>query len=641
MADTRRGKGAVVLALFWCMAVGGIHESWCDADRPSPTRVVSFGRLQLSRLPDGALPGLPAGSETAMFGADRASLPSNDASPLSLRKTVSTDPHICALTKQTTVAQGTPVYYCYEITNNSTQTLDLHTLVDSELGTILNNFSYHLVAGAAAFITAEAVVDESVVNTATWTASNALVSYGAVDSATVAVNQPALTLSMGVGLDPQICHSETSVSVAQGTPVYLCYRITNNSGLTLDQHTLVDSELGVILADFPYALAPASSVFVTAEYVATHSVAPQAVWEASVGSRAYQSAAFVAITVATPALTLRKSVGLDPMVCSGVDEVVAVRDALVYYCYEIRNNSALTLNNHTLVDSQLGPILSNFSYALAPGAVAFITQEWAVTGAMVNWATWEASWGGQVFHAVDSATVIVPETPTATPTATSTFTPTFTPTASFTPTPTPTATHSPTTTPTATASDTPTPTFTPTATNAPPALFLFRAPEAGEAPLRVFVFGGGADRDGLLREARLSLHEPSVLDASFLIGAPTVEYSTSVLYTKPGFYEIGFQLFDDAGGTASATREVVVYTAAPTPTPTPTATPTPPLPTDTPTPTPTDTPTSTPTLSPTPTATPSATPTPSLLFLSDINRDGVVDHRDLLILIEWWLRETQ
>jgi uncharacterized repeat protein (TIGR01451 family) len=51
-------------------------------------------------------------------------------------------------------------------------TLTLHTLEDSQLGTILLDFPYSLVPGSSAFLTQSVVLTGSVVNTATWTAFN-------------------------------------------------------------------------------------------------------------------------------------------------------------------------------------------------------------------------------------------------------------------------------------------------------------------------------------------------------------------------------------------------------------------------------------------------------------------------------------
>jgi hypothetical protein len=67
--------------------------------------------------------------------------------------------------------------------------LTQHTLVDNELGTILNNFPYSLTPGASAFITQSTMITYTTINTATWTAFNPgpVNTAVATDTATVTV----------------------------------------------------------------------------------------------------------------------------------------------------------------------------------------------------------------------------------------------------------------------------------------------------------------------------------------------------------------------------------------------------------------------------------------------------------------------
>jgi uncharacterized repeat protein (TIGR01451 family) len=114
-----------------------------------------------------------------------ACLPGTPA--ITLEKTVGTDPMVCASTDTVTVAPGTEVTYCYEVTNTGDISLGLHDLVDSELGAILNDFPYTLMPGASAFLTQTATIADTTVNTATWTAFNPgpMNEVSAEDSATV------------------------------------------------------------------------------------------------------------------------------------------------------------------------------------------------------------------------------------------------------------------------------------------------------------------------------------------------------------------------------------------------------------------------------------------------------------------------
>jgi len=116
---------------------------------------------------------------------------------ITLTKTVGTEPGVCATASEITVAPGTTVYYCYTITNNtSDRTFTLHDLVDDQLGTIFTGLNYTLTPGSsvstvAAGLSLAAVITTTTTNTATWTAYNAAAPdpISARASATVNVGQ--------------------------------------------------------------------------------------------------------------------------------------------------------------------------------------------------------------------------------------------------------------------------------------------------------------------------------------------------------------------------------------------------------------------------------------------------------------------
>ena len=102
---------------------------------------------------------------------------------ISLNKTVGTTPGVCAAGDNITVTAGTQVYYCYQATNTGTVAFNFHDLVDSELGTILDNFPYALAPGASS---PQVIVPDTpmatVTNVGTWTAVSALAGYTADDT---------------------------------------------------------------------------------------------------------------------------------------------------------------------------------------------------------------------------------------------------------------------------------------------------------------------------------------------------------------------------------------------------------------------------------------------------------------------------
>ena len=410
-ASTDVGTGAEELGDFTTLlldinptlSVGGYPEVWTQF------------QITLSGIPEGSsgrlafryyvTNGGPSGSNSNYIGIDTAEylLPPS----ISLEKTVGTDPNVCAMTDQVSVLSGTTVTYCFEVTNTGGVTLTLHDLVDDQLGLILNDFPYALVPGASAFLTQTTTITESVVNTATWTAWDGSDIAEATDTATVTLLTPAISLEKTVGTDPNVCATTDQVSVLSGTTVTYCYEVVNTGTVTLTLHDLVDDQLGVILNDFPYALAPSASAFITASAVITEDVVNSATWTAWDGSAIAEATDTATVDVLEPGISLTKTVGTDPNVCAMTDQVSVLSGATVTYCFEVVNTGGVTLTLHDLVDDQLGLILDDFPYALAPSASVFITASAVITEDVVNTATWTAWDGDSLAEASDTATVDV------------------------------------------------------------------------------------------------------------------------------------------------------------------------------------------------------------------------------------------
>ena len=234
---------------------------------------------------------------------------------ITLAKTVGTNPEVCATTDAITLpAGGSSVTYCYDVTNTGDVTLSFHDLVDTHLGALLNGYPYALAPGASAFITETTVVTGTTVNGATWTASDFLTptfTVTATDNATATV-LPALAsiaLTKTVGTDPAVCASTGAITVtnqSQADVVY-CYQVLNTGNITLTVHDLVDSELGVLLSGFPYALAPGASAFLTEAATLTETTVNTATWTAGLAGIATATAGGLATvsfqTIAIPALS--------------------------------------------------------------------------------------------------------------------------------------------------------------------------------------------------------------------------------------------------------------------------------------------------------------------------------------------------
>ena len=330
---------------------------------------------------------------------------------IALAKTVGVDAAVCATAKAISVTSGTAVTYCYEIVNTGLTTFTLHTLVDSELGSLLDNFPYTLSPGASAFLTQTATITQTTVNSATWSAYNSGPTnvVSATDAATVTVVLPSILLTKTVGVDANVCASTSQIAVGQGVTVTYCYEILNTGGITLTRHDLVDSQLGNVQSSLPYTLAPQASFFLTNTAMITETTVNTATWRAyNPGPTDVVSATRVAtVTVVPPAIAFTKTVGVDASVCAGGKEITVESGTAVTYCFALTNTGLTTLTRHDLVDSELGTLRSNFPYSLTPQSSFVLTQTAVITQTTVNTATWTAYNPGPI-HVVsrsDSARV--------------------------------------------------------------------------------------------------------------------------------------------------------------------------------------------------------------------------------------------
>lgn len=201
-------------------------------------------------------------------GADWISAPEVLTPTITLTKTVGSHPNTCAPTSAITLAGGGDVTYCYEVVNTGPITLTLHTLEDSELGGILDDFPYTLAPGASAFLTATTAITQTTVNTATWTAYNEGPTAVATATATATVTitdapTPGIALLATVGEDPNECGTESALYVGLSSPVTLCFTVTNTGNITLTRHSLSDFYLGDVLSDTEHILAPGASFSIT------------------------------------------------------------------------------------------------------------------------------------------------------------------------------------------------------------------------------------------------------------------------------------------------------------------------------------------------------------------------------------------
>lgn len=115
------------------------------------------------------------------------------------------------------------------------------------------------------------------------------------------------------------------------------------------------------------------------------------------------------IQLGVPGISMSKTVGTDANSCATAEEISILPETAVTYCYTVTNTGQLSLTRHSLVDDQLGAILTDFPFTLVPGASAFITQTAVILTDTINAATWTAFNPGpiDVVTATDTVTVTI------------------------------------------------------------------------------------------------------------------------------------------------------------------------------------------------------------------------------------------
>ncbi|MGH2536738.1 MAG: DUF7507 domain-containing protein, partial [Candidatus Promineifilaceae bacterium] len=90
----------------------------------------------------------------------------------------------------------------------------------------------------------------------------------------------SIVLTKTVGTDPDVCASTDSIKVDPATEVTYCFTVQNTGNVTLTAHNLEDSELGMLLTGYPFALAPGASTLITVSTVIFEDTTNTATWTA-------------------------------------------------------------------------------------------------------------------------------------------------------------------------------------------------------------------------------------------------------------------------------------------------------------------------------------------------------------------------
>ncbi|MGB0385768.1 MAG: DUF7507 domain-containing protein, partial [Ardenticatenaceae bacterium] len=346
---------------------------------------------------------------------------------IELVKTVGTNPSQCATTDTIAVTSGTPVYYCYTVTNSGEVTFTEHSLADSHLGAIISpTLPFVLPPGATTDtvslgLTFTTMITTDTVNSATWTASDgtAFNTVSATDDATARIIRPEITLEQTVGTNPGVCATTDTISVLPGTTVYYCLKGINTGDVTLLSHSVSNSLLGNVIPNLTYPLAPGASITnldagIVLNTVVNADTINSTTWTASNSTDLVSATDMATVTIGTLGVELTKTVGTQAGTCATTDTITVTMGTDVYYCYTIKNTGTVTLTSHTLDDddSQLGNIFTDLALTLGPGESlnnieAGRTVSTTINSSTTSDGTWSAKTDGSttVASASDSTTV--------------------------------------------------------------------------------------------------------------------------------------------------------------------------------------------------------------------------------------------
>ena len=179
-----------------------------------------------------------------------------------------------------TAPVGTPIEYCYVMSNVGDHTLSMHDLDNDVFGPILGDVAIDLEPGESIVSSHVEPLAGTHTSTATWTAT--VVQHdtetSASDSVTVtalpvdpdldvAAESAAMSVAMTVMVDDgtDTCGTDTAAVVEKGTVLRFCYTMTNTGDEALNLHDVRDSHIGQIVGPgHDHLVQPGDGVVLTA-----------------------------------------------------------------------------------------------------------------------------------------------------------------------------------------------------------------------------------------------------------------------------------------------------------------------------------------------------------------------------------------
>lgn len=198
---------------------------------------------------------------------------------IEMNSTIAANSRQCGKEKSLRVALNTSLLYCYRLRNTSPITLPIQTLVDSNLGRLIDKQALPLPAGGALTVSRTVTASHSSISVVTWTSSTEN-NVQVIASDAITVQVPAsIRLSATASLTSDACNKATSLLVRKGSTVVFCYLIHNNGDTPFQRHRFTDT-LYISQDSFSYTLGANRLLAVTLTAVLTRSTINTVTWTA-------------------------------------------------------------------------------------------------------------------------------------------------------------------------------------------------------------------------------------------------------------------------------------------------------------------------------------------------------------------------
>jgi uncharacterized repeat protein (TIGR01451 family) len=265
---------------------------------------------------------------------------------LTIQKTASTN-GACPGVELVTVTSGTPVAYCYVVTNSGDTAVSGITILDNGVPLSVPDLAPGQSGSASRSITATADEDTAAIASGTATVTGTPVDSN-YDDAAVQLVHPSLSIQKTASTDGT-CPGSELVTVLPNTPVTYCYVVTNNGDTAVGGVTVDDNGVSVTIGDLAPGQSGTGSTVVSVA-VDTNTPATASGTTTATGTPVSSPPDGAAIDVVTPALTIQKTASASGT-CPGSELITVLSGSAVTYCYTVTNNGDTTVSGIVVSDN--------------------------------------------------------------------------------------------------------------------------------------------------------------------------------------------------------------------------------------------------------------------------------------------------